>query len=483
MASEIGGAVETIKYPDRYDRVIENGILFLLLFTPLAIGTVQAWSAAIMEITAFLIFGAWLLSFSGRDAAIVKPRFLLPLGALIALVLFQLLPLPPRALHLLSPAAAGWYAELTLPGSSAWRPLTIHPAATQDGLYKLLSYFAVFIVIINHVRRREQVKRIARAIVSVGCLLAVFAVAQKILWNGKLFWFYPLSEQLSPMGPYINRNHFAGYMEMALPLGLGLLLDQAARIKSGGTQPIAGRLNRLFFARETPEIALLSLAVLVLAAALFASLSRGAILGFSSALITFVLLARSKRSLRKRTGAIVFVVLLILLFVTLGSWDRIEDRLQALGDESHVKRIEIWQDAAGIIRDNPFWGTGLGTFAQAYLPYQSHGPRYLYDHAHNDYLEAVADLGLVGALLGAAATGLFSGALIQAWRRRHGRVVTGIGAAGFASCTALAVHSAVDFNLHIPANALLATVIAGITFSALFHVPSGGTGAGSGLHA
>jgi O-antigen ligase len=456
--------------------VIEKGMLFLLLFTPLAVGAVQPWSTAVMEIASFVVFGAWLLTLrQGNEKSVILPMFLVALVGLVLVVLLQLVPLPGTVLAAVSPATARLYQRFSLSGEASWRTISIHPDATEEELFKLIAYAAVFIVIINHYRTREQVRGLVRAIVMTGCLLAVFAVIQKLTWNGSLFWFYPVRETLHPVGPYINRNHFAGYMEMAIPLGLGLILDGATRIDSRGRLPPVKRISAILGSREFSSVVFLSLAVLFMAGALFMSLSRGGILGFGVAAFVFALLTRSKRSLRKRILALAFVGLAVLVLVVMTGWGRIERRFEELGDEANFKRIEIWRDCAGIVWDFPVWGTGLGTFDDAYLRYQSASPGLLFDHAHNDYLELVTDAGLAGTLLAAGALALFGQALAKAWKARHGRFVTSIAAGGISSGAALAVHSMTDFNLHIPANALLATVIAGITFSSLFNIASGAT--------
>jgi O-antigen ligase len=476
--------VASIQKTTYLDTIIEKGVLFLLIFTPLAIGTVQPWSISIMEMAAFIVFGAWLLKagagsdwetsgVGSRELGVGSKALSILFAGFVFLIILQILPMPPALLSALSPGTGGLYAQFSLPGDDRWRTLSIYPGATTIELYKILAYAAVFIVIINHYRTREQVSSIIHAIVVMGCFLAIFAVVQKMTWNGNLFWFYPIKEGLRPMGPYINRNHFAGYMEMAVPLALGMLLYRASSLNIPRGLPFVRRVGTMVAAEAFPAVAFLSLAFFIMSAALFASLSRGGMLGFASGLASFVLMVRARRSLRKRMAVVALVGFAVFVVVVLAGWGRIEDRFAELGNEAKIKRIEIWSDSMGIVRDFPLLGTGMGTFGDAYLRYQSTSPQLLFDHAHNDYIEFLTDMGLAGAALMAGMIGLFWRTLVLAWGERHSRFVTSTVAGGLAAFAALAVHSITDFNLHIPANALLLTIIAAMSYATVFNVRGG----------
>src|SRR5574337_1642003 len=222
--------------PNYLDKIIEKGIIFLLIFTPLAFGTVQPWAVSIMEIAAFLVFGAWLMNLARDDAGTVKiPAALYFAAAMICLIVLQLAPLPRSVLCALSPSTTSLYEQFSGPAAAVSKTISIHPEATRDELYKFLAYACIFIVIIHHYRRREQVTPLLRTVVLMGCFLAVFAVAQKLTWNGKLYWIYPVGIHSSRdyiWGPYINHNHFAGYMEMTIPVALGLLLHGSTKMST-----------------------------------------------------------------------------------------------------------------------------------------------------------------------------------------------------------------------------------------------------------
>lgn len=460
------------------DKTIEMGILLLLIFTPLAIGTVQSWSAAIMEAGAFIIFGVWLLKMAlDREIVLIKTPLFIFLIAMIGLTIFQIIPLPARVIELTSPSANKIYRAFLDDGNNVMRTISIYPHATINELLKLLSYAAIFTVIIHHYKTKKQLLSVIHTIIIMGCLIAVFAVAQKATWNGMLFWFYPVGEELYSdatyiWGPYINHNHFAGYMEMAIPVGLGLLLYKALNLRkiSGRSRiSLTRRLVWLFDSKDIIPVVLLSIAVAVMSAVLFMSLSRGGIIGFVSSMIFFWVMIRTRRSLRKMARPVAVVGIIIIIVIGLAAGSRVEERFGELGKDSKIKRTYIWSDSSRIVKDFPFLGTGLGTFQNIYPVYQTRNPIFLFEHAENDYIEILTDTGFTGfmLILGLAFTWFYS--VITAWYTRHKNFPKCIVAGGLSSCVAIAVHSFIDFNMRIPANAMLLTVIAAISYAAVLN--------------
>jgi O-antigen ligase len=219
--------------------------------------------------------------------------------------------------------------------------------------------------------------------------------------------------------------------------------------------------------RKLPAFALLVLAVVVMSGALFATLSRGGILGFTASMAALFLMMRSRRSLRSNRGVFLFVTIIVAAVGLFAAWDRIERRFTDLADENRIMRTQVWSDLTGMVRDFPLLGTGSGTFDRVFPRYQSKYSTVLFEHAENDYLEVLAETGLIGLSLAVATGVVFFVTTLGRWRARRNSFSTCMGAGGLASCTAIAVHSLTDFNLRIPANALLLAVVAGLTVAAL----------------
>ncbi len=467
------------------DHAIEKGVILLLICTPLAFGTVYLWSELLMEIAAFCLLLMLLL----RNASTTGTMSLIParsafavsaflFAGLAGLFLFQMLPLPERLLGLISPSALAVYKKFGNYAAGTLHTISVNPYATRQELFKLLAYAAVFYVIVKHYRTKEQIYSLVKTVLRIAGFLVIFAIIQKITWNGRVFWFYPVHEWLRSgsgiWGPYINRNHFAGYMEMVIPLGLALLMYSSPDIKTLPGVPLSVRIARFFASDNLVPFSLLFLGILVMSACLFMTLSRGGIMAFGVSSLFFAWIANKRRSLKKKTLLLVLIGTVILVAVVLAGWEQLEQRFDELKTERHISRLKVWEESLGIIKDYPLLGSGFGTFENTYMRYQKpFNPLEIYTHAHNDYVELMTNGGIAGSCLALSLVLIFFISVYRAWRKRHNKFAICVGAGGLTSFVAIGIHSTTDFNLHIPANALLLSVIAGITYASVFNLPSG----------
>ena len=133
-----------------------------------------------------------------------RPRGLTTLfilfAAMIALALFQMVPLPEGVLKLISPVSLSTYATFGNAPAGAYHPISINPDATRRELFRVLAYAAIFFVIISHYRTKEQVHSLVKTILAMGCFLVLFAIIQKMTWNGRIFWIYPVDEGVPMAG-------------------------------------------------------------------------------------------------------------------------------------------------------------------------------------------------------------------------------------------------------------------------------------------
>jgi O-antigen ligase len=239
-----------------------------------------------------------------------------------------------------------------------------------------------------------------------------------------------------PFGPYVNRNHFAGLMELIVPLGLSMLVLRA---------------------EDRERMPLLTILTLLPIGALFLSASRGGIVGFFLALGLVLILTFYRRRGRNQLVAAALVLLLAGGVVAWLGIGRALDRFASYRalEVSDTRRAEMVRDSWRIFLDHPLLGTGMGTLPEVFPRYESIYDGRIVNHTHNDYVEALAETGLIGGLCGLAFLLLF---FRESWKRFMGArnvedLALHIGA--FAACCALLAHSLVDFNLHIPSNALL----------------------------
>ena len=465
------------------DRIIEGFIIFLIVFTPLAFGTVNTWSITIMECVAFMALATWLVKMTHEKELIFCRLWLhIPLAVLLYLMLLQLLPLPPQVLGFISPETFRTYQE-TIPDwpqrppfetiekisselgvyiptherLSSNRSISIYTFATQSELLKYLTYLSIFYIIINNFKDRITLERLTTIIILMGFLLAVFGLVQHFSWNGKIYWLKELKHGGAPFGPFVNRNHFAGYMEMVIPLALGSLVARTLHIDfpHKGLSPKDKVLA--FFGRETAIVILLYSAVVIMMFSLFFSISRGGILSLLVGIIIFAVLMPKKRRLTP-----IFAILGVI-FVIGALQEFVVKRFLEISDVGFSHRYDFWKDSVGIIKDFPIFGTGLGDFPWVFTRYQSLRPEAFVRHAHNDYIEFMVDMGLLGLFAVIAACVLYFLYVTAVLNRRKSTYTRAMVCGGIASLGAVLTHSAVDFNLHISSNALLATLIAALT--------------------
>jgi O-antigen ligase len=285
--------------------------------------------------------------------------------------------------------------------------------------------------------------------------LLVLASGHEKIWN------VPKTAYLdSATGTFINRNHFAGFLAATLPLGVGLVIAAArrARRKSPDRRGVVAA-----FGPDGSKALLLALAALIGAAGLLLSYSRaGTALGIVAIAGTAGLVMRGKPLRRMAAIALVVAVAAIPLF-DLGA-DRLFTRYARTGEDIHGSggRPDVARDTLRMIAAFPVAGVGFGAFTWAYPAFSSPQVRLHYTHAHDDLLQLAAEGGLLAlALLSFGLVALFRSGF-RALRDARDPVVTG---AAF-GLSALLVHGLVDFNFHIPANAAIAALLAGILFGA-----------------
>jgi O-antigen ligase len=266
--------------------------------------------------------------------------------------------------------------------------------------------------------------------------VAIFGILQHLTFNGKLYWFREMRYGGIPFGPYVNRNHFAGFAELVIPVALvPLVLGKVRR-------------ERWF------TVGLLALFPL---GALFLSASRGGILSFTVEVGVLGLLLIVRRTGGKHVFAGGVVLLLAFLLVSWLGARQILERFSSMQsvEVTSGKRASMRLDTWHIFRDHPWTGTGLGAIERVFPAYETLYDGRVVNHAHNDYLEALAETGVVGA----ACCAWFLVALyFQSLRRlllQDKSFSAALHLSGLVACTGFLVHSLVDFNLHIPSNALL----------------------------
>ena len=428
---------------------IASSFLFLticvaIVLTALAYGTVHYWSLALFSLGGVLIVLLWMADgWSLGTLRVSRNALQLPLLGLIALGLFQLLPLR-RA------------ADAGVLSGPAVRSLSLDPHATRLVLVQisvLLVYFAATLVFVDTPHR---LRILVRTIVIFGFMLAIFGMTQSFTSPNKLYWVGELP-QSTAFGPFINRHHFAGYMELTLALPLGLLFSGAV-------------------ARE--KTLLYAFAAGLMGVALILTNSRGGIISLIAEVMFLVVIAGVRRrsaapetgekNRRMRSGFVRAGLALALIIGILGATVLVGGE-QALSrfvgtvnaEDPTTGRGHFWNVTLDIIKANPLVGTGLGAFGVVYTRYDSRNGLFRLEQAHNDYLQILSDGGVIGAALGLFfIVVLFRSGLLR--RETGDEFRRGISTGALAGCFAVLVHSFFDFTLHTTANALLFLILAAL---------------------
>lgn len=373
----------------------------------------------------------------GRPLPPLPGRSLL-LG-LHALVLLQLVPLPPGLLRLVSPGSHAFHETLALaPSLEAWRPVSVSPPDTLRGLAFLAAFSLLALAVFRDMAEAPWRRRLLLTVVGAGVAITVVALLQAVspeprkiwgLWRPRWDW--------AVFGPYVNRNHFAGYLVMAAPLALGLAVEAIARLRAAWRR--SRRPWLLLGEAEGTAVARWSAVAMVVVAGLLASRSRGGVSAFALAALLLPLASRRRR----RTA------LAVALLVGLGvAWVGLGDVLSAFEVRGvRASRLDLWRDMLPMVPRFPALGVGWNAFSTAYPWYQTIWRTEWVGQAHNDYLQALLDGGVVGAALVAGLlVVVFRGALARAARSPLDLGV-------FGALLGFALHELVDFNGQIPANA------------------------------
>jgi O-antigen ligase len=434
-------------------RIAEAGLSIAIWIAVLAFGGTSPPFFLFTQVI-ILGLGVLLLSASLRAplAAIHFP-LLAPLS-LIALVLLQILPLPAF------PGLRVASLRYVLAGQTG-STLSVAPYQTVSHLLLLVTYLTAFYLVLLVCENRDAKKRLVYALIALGGFEAFYGLVQYLTGWQQIFAYVKRYYLEDATGTYINRNHFAGFLEMVLPFTVALGLRLAGKLRRATQRSEAKARGVLSAAELLPLVCLLFLAVVTFTALVF-SRSRMGILSALASLIAVLALAGSS-SLSKRTRAVVaalFFLGVIGIVAWLGS-DPVVMRFEILGQEythTNQNRVSIWRDTLRLIHQHPLLGTGLGTYSVAYTSVQTAFLNHLVDHAHCDYLEVVSELGVPGGILVFGSIFWILARAVRRYRKAEDRFDTAVCLGCIGSIVAILVHSLADFNLYIPANALVFAV-------------------------
>jgi len=450
-------------------------LIALILFTPVAFGAMEIWALSLMELAILFIVILWavqtgivrlLASETSSDFASGDPclsgrraRFLIPmvlLALFLLLILFQTVSLPSGILNILSPRTLALRSALSLEAPASSFPLSLSPFLTQIEFFKWLTLAGLFVFLLGWTPLEQSdrtKKQLLVVVMTAGVLESLYGMFE--FFSGHRHILNVGAETLvsAATGTFINRNYFAGYLLMAIPLSMGFLFSrEAARTdRYGGWRHWLSSLDG--------KTLLIGFCVIVMILGLLFSASR---MGILSLLLSFSLIILFFRGSRKggafSKGSILILGLAILWAAWIGL-DAVINRFFT-ASEDFKGRWEFWVNTFQIYRDFPIFGSGLGTFFQVFPMYRSDHIMGLVTHAENDFLQLLSETGTLGTGLLAILFFILLWKILSGIRAlAHGEPARYIAIGGLVGILALMLHSLVERNIQVPANAFLYTFV------------------------
>lgn len=456
------------------DRPLFFAYLALLLWLPLPLGSNRVWAWSLMEVWILVLAVVWLVQYLCGKADINRSFVRAwPVTACLLVttvwVIVQTLPLPADLLGLLSPQSLDIHSM-----TQSYPSLSLDVHATRQSALKTLCYLLLFCLTLLLVNDKQRIKVLAQIIVLGGVFQAGYGALMTL--SGLEYGFFIEKEAYlgDATGTFINRNHLAGYLEMCLAVGVGLMLGELSTRAAADWRDRARRLlGTLLGSKARVRLALVVMVIgLVLTHSRMGNTAFLVSLTFVGAFYLFVIRRITRGSM------IFFVSLLLIDLLVVGNFFGIEEVVQRLQETSleSEERDEVSRDTLAIVRDFPLTGTGAGSFYSTYPLYDSGeiAPGF-YRHTHNDYLQFASEFGLAAlALLGFSVLASFWAA-VGAQIARRDRLLQGMGFAATMAIVALLIHSAVDFNLQIPANATMFVVMMALAWVCRYWDPLAGS--------
>jgi O-antigen ligase len=402
-------------------------------------------------------------------------RFWLPLlllALMASLSWAQTVNWHPSVIAAISPEALRVQGE----NSPKFFSMDVHQSRLMAALS--FTYFCAFLVAVLAVRSYRRLEQLAQLLVWSGVFQAV--AGAMLFSTGAHYWLFHVElTHARILGTYVYHNSAAGYLVMCLAIGIGLML---ARLGQDGTLPSSWkeRLSLLLTFLLGPKMRLrIMLVVMVIALVLTRSRMGNAAFFSAMLLVGLIAVVLARRTAPTTIGLITSLIIIDVLVV--GGWvglEKVVQRVQETAmtteaggmEESVEARTEAGRMALGLVQDFPLMGTGGGSFYSAFPRYRSPRTGYI-DHAHNDFVEVASDFGLPGLAILGSLVALTLWTALRILAKRKSDLPRGVAFGVAMSIVALLIHSAVDFNLQIPANALTMVVILAMAWIA-YDLPS-----------
>lgn len=462
------------------ERWLFRALCAIVFWAPLPLASNRAWAWALLVNWAGGMAIVWIVGFM---AGWIKPPThwrtlrwpLYAALAFVALIGLQLVPLPAGVLHWLSPQSLAAYQGAT--GEPiAWASVSVDRYATLQFLLRVIAYACLFGLTLVLARRARHFEALAYAFVYAGLAQALVGILLHVTGASYTLFFESISHEVA-RGSFVNRNHYAAFLNVCLAMGIGLMIG---KLEDHSMHTWKQRM-RWLAALLLSEKARLRIILVIMVIALVLTRSRmGNSSFFASLLITGVAALLFLRGATRAT--MIFIASLVIIDVAvIGSMVGVEKVVQRIEETSLTAQAESREQSLELrvlpglhslasLREFPILGTGAGTFYVVFPKYRPPSVPGFFDHAHNDYAQVAVETGMVGlaAALVAGVTMLGLGIITLA-RRGERQLVHGIAFGGLMATMALLIHSWTEFNLQIPAVMVAVAIVEALVLRAFVH--------------
>ena len=420
------------------DKAVAIGLILVVVFAALAHGVVEPWSIFIFELLTAVLLLMWMIkAVANKNLSLVIPHTIWPLAVLILCGLAQ---------------------SITWNDSAGNRQsLSFDVDSTCGTVMVLFSLLALSVLAANFLTGTGRLLALTRFLIIFGAVIGVFGLVQHFSGSPSVYWLR--QTRVAAFGPFFNRDHFAGYMELFIALPIALIVTRYAY----------GEMRLVY-----------GIAAMFMGVAAVFTLSRGGMISILAELVFLAVMGFRHFQATTTSGeagktrmvmGIAAVVVVLAAIATGVIWigaepviNRIATGEQNNSDLSKMQpyyggRGEIWENTWTMIRHNPLMGVGLGAYETAYPIYaRDNGEGGVTAEAHNDYLQVLADTGIIGAAISLWFIIMLFRAIARGVRSPD-PLLAAIALGGGAGLFGLLVHSLFDFNLHLPSHALVFLIL------------------------
>ena len=432
------------------ERIIEVGILAVVVLSPLPFGSVQPWSILTFELTLFFLAICWFIQIYIDGSSFVR---ITPLGwalaGLVILFFFQTVFLPRALIQILSPQGSEIYQEATRSFQKV-HPLSLYSYITMGELYKLAAYLIFYLLVVNR-RNSKFFQRALIAVIGITFFETFYGLFEFLSGRFKIFWYLNAVSIGNTSGTFINKNHYAIFLEMGILVWISFFIEKISK-KIQYSKGIKALILDFFSEKNIICLLFIFLSAGTVAAIIFSGSRAGVVLSLTGIMLYlfFVLFFYGNWIRKCFLGIFIGVSIASTIWILAGDLRQVVGNIKS-GAHQRDLRYDIFQDSLNITKDFFVFGCGLGAYQYVFPLYQfktkpAEAGTYV-DHAHNDYLELVCESGFVGGII------LLVGGLLTFLRAFYRIDLLKLGVLVGLVCVTL--HNFLDFSFHIPSIALM----------------------------